>query len=164
MDPLPDPDPRSFREALRPTEHAKVNARALRRRLTPPERLLWSRLKNGQLNGLRFRKQHPVGPFIADFYCHQLRLVVEIDGPTHRDDQLAYDERRNRWMNDRGLRVIRITGTEVFRNLDGLLSTIARFANAPDHSSPAPAGEVPERSEGGGGSGARGGGDGPVPG
>lgn len=114
---------------------------------------MWSKVKNGQLSGLRFRKQHPIGPYIADFYCHELRLVVEIDGPTHRDDQLAYDERRNRWMNDRGLRVIRITGTEIFRNLDGLLSSITRLAEPTNHTpSPAPAGEGPDRSEGGGGS------------
>lgn len=149
MRPLPDPDPRKYREALRPTDHAKANARTLRRSLTPPERLLWSKVKNSQLGGLRFRKQHPIGPYIADFYCHELRLVVEIDGPTHRDDQLAYDERRNRWMNDRGLRVIRIAGTEVFRNLDGVLSSIARLAEAPYHTpSPASAGEGSERSEG----------------
>jgi very-short-patch-repair endonuclease len=93
-----------------------------------------------------------MSPFIADFYCAEARLVVEIDGPSHRDDQLIHDDRRDAWMHERGIRVLRVSGKLLFRNLRGVLSTIARVAN--EHMNPssrAPAGEVPERSEGGGG-------------
>lgn len=150
--PEPNPDPRTYRAAVRSNDLSRTRARSLRRDLTPPERLLWSRLKNQQLDGLRFRKQHPMGPYIADFYCHESRLVVEIDGPTHRDDQLIHDDRRDAWMHERGIRVLRVSGKELFRNLRGVLSTIARVANEHKNPfSPAKAGEVPERSEGGGG-------------
>ena len=152
VQPDPTPDPKAYRASIRSNHRSRTRAKTLRRDLTPPERLLWSRLKNQQLDGLRFRKQHPMSPFIADFYCAEARLVVEIDGPSHRDDQLIHDDRRDAWMHERGIRVLRVSGKLLFRNLRGVLSTIARVAN--EHMNPssrAPAGEVPERSEGGGG-------------
>ncbi|MCH8509111.1 MAG: DUF559 domain-containing protein, partial [Phycisphaerales bacterium] len=132
MPQTPDPDPRSYREALRATDPAKSHARSLRRDLTPPERLLWPKIKRNQVKGLRFRKQHPMGPFIADFYCHEVRLVVEIDGPTHAGERRLHDARRDEWMRARGVRVLRIPAAEVFNNLHGVLITISRFAEGPE--------------------------------
>lgn len=125
---LPDPNPRQYRAAARAKPIARVRAKSLRQDMSPPERLLWSRLRKSQLAGLRFRKQHPIGPFIADFYCHDARLVVEIDGPTHAGAHALDDVKRDEWMHARGVRVLRIPSAEVFSNLHGVLSTIALVA------------------------------------
>jgi very-short-patch-repair endonuclease len=58
-------------------------AQKLRKNITPPEVILWCRLRNRQLNGAKFRRQHPIGRYVVDFYCHQNKLVIELDGPTH---------------------------------------------------------------------------------
>lgn len=73
-----------------------ARVRSLRKEMTWPEKLFWSRIKASQLIGLKFRKQHPVGPIIADFYCADLMLVVEIDGMSHAD--LDADARRQKYM------------------------------------------------------------------
>jgi very-short-patch-repair endonuclease len=84
-------------------------ARRMRQSLTGPEVGLWVRLRNGQLGGFRFRRQHPIGPYILDFYCPEVRLAVEIDGPVHSDpDQIRHDARRDEWLAMRGVRVLRI--------------------------------------------------------
>ena len=102
-------------------------ARELRREMTPQERKLWSRLRRKQLYGLRFRRQHPIYRFILDFYCHQRRLAVEIDGHSHAErDQRAYDSARTEWLEARGVRVIRFTNRQVDTNIEGVLSEIAR--------------------------------------
>ena len=123
-----DPSRRPLRNELVAGERAKEFAKVLRRELSPPERLLWSRLKAGQLQGLKFRKQHPLGPWIADFYCHEAGLVVEIDGPSHRGERREMDDLRDRWMTERDLGVLRVTGREVFANVEGVLGTILRRA------------------------------------
>jgi len=69
------------------------NARKLRKNMTDSEELLWNKLKGKQICGLRFRRQHPIDIFIADFYCHEVRLVVEIDGENHRHQE-EYDDGR----------------------------------------------------------------------
>ena len=74
-------------------------ARGLRRRMTLPEVVLWTALRQGRLAGLRFRRQHPVGPYILDFYCSRARLAVEVDGAGHdQPDQLRHDARRGDWL------------------------------------------------------------------
>lgn len=84
-------------KAVVATNQTKSRASKLRKTMSPPERILWAKLRSGQLDGLRFRRQHPLGPFIADFYCHAATLVVEIDGFCH-DDRLDADADRDRWM------------------------------------------------------------------
>jgi len=98
-------------------------ARRLRKEQTPAERRLWSRLSRRQLNGLHFRRQHPVGRFIADFYCARHKLIIEVDGPVH-DDQVEYDEIRSEWLESQGYHVMRFTNDEILRDLDGVVATI----------------------------------------
>jgi very-short-patch-repair endonuclease len=98
-------------------------ARRLRLTLTPAEQVLWQALKNRQLNGLKFRLQHPVESFVVDFYCPQHRLVIEVDGAVH-DQQLGYDIARTERLNQLGYRVIRFRNQEVMSNLDYVLQQI----------------------------------------
>ena len=97
-------------------------ARRLRRQLTLPEGLMWRALRGRGLADLRFRRQHPIGPYILDFYCHELKLAVEVDGQVHEHpDRLAHDRRRTDWLNQQGIRVIRIAARDVLDDLDAAL-------------------------------------------
>jgi very-short-patch-repair endonuclease len=80
--------------------------------------------------GLRFRRQHPVGPYILDFYCDAAKLAVEVDGEGHVQ-QAAYDGRRDNWLLAQGIRTLRIRAIEIRDNLDGVLATIAIVAGGP---------------------------------
>lgn len=121
-------DPKSFRTSSRATTQARTQAKALRAAMTPPEVILWQHLRGKRLASLRFRRQHPLGPYIADFYCHDARLVIETDGASHAGDRRERDDQRDAWMNERGLRVLRIPAGEVLRNIDDVLGTILRAA------------------------------------
>ncbi|HZW17160.1 MAG TPA: endonuclease domain-containing protein [Brevundimonas sp.] len=102
-------------------------AKRLRRPMTPPEARLWTRLRGHRLGGHKFRRQHPVGPYITDFYCAAARLAVEVDGRIHDDPlQMAHDRRRTAWLARQGIRVIRIAALSVRDELDGVLSFIDR--------------------------------------
>ena len=121
---------RPLHKEVEPTARARARAARLRSEATPPEELLWSRLRRRQLHGLRFRRQHPLGPFIADFYCHEAALVVEIDGSTHVGERKAADADRDRWMRERNLRIVRVTAHDVLTDIDAVMRTIAREAGA----------------------------------
>ena len=95
-------------------------ARNLRRTPTDAEIRLWSRLRRKQLAGFRFRRQHPLGPYVVDFFCAAAKLIVEVDGRQHANDGDA----RTRWLEARGYRVIRFWNNEVLANTEGVLSTI----------------------------------------
>lgn len=100
-------------------------ARTMRQSLTDAETILWSRLRRGGLAGARFRRQHPIGPWIADFACHDVRLVVEVDGATHSSpDELARDARRSTDLAGRGWSILRVHNADVYRNLNAALDTI----------------------------------------
>jgi very-short-patch-repair endonuclease len=100
-------------------------ARRLRRDGTFPERLVWSRLRSRQLVGAKFRRQHPIGPWIADFACEEVQLVIELDGDTHgTPDQAAWDARRTRCLEAEGWTVLRFWNADVFESLDGTLGQI----------------------------------------
>ena len=104
-------------------------ARHLRRRLTLPEGLLWRALKAGKADGLKFRKQHPLGPYILDFYCHQARLCVEVDGGAHGfGNRPGLDARRDGWLADKGIRTLRISATGVLAEIDGVVAMIVEAA------------------------------------
>ncbi len=109
------------------THEIEAAARRHRRNMTAAERTLWTALKNRQLNGLRFRSQHPLGRFIADFYCAQVRLVVEVDGLVH-NEQAEYDEDRTQHFDTYNYRVVRFTNQEVFANLPIVLAKISQMA------------------------------------
>ena len=103
------------------------HARTLRKQMTNAETILWSRLRRGALGGHRFRKQHSIGPYIADFASVAAKLVVEVDGDSHgADDAVAYDRRRDAYMNEQGWRVLRVTNKDVFKRLDDVLDGIGR--------------------------------------
>ena len=87
--------------------------------------MLWMRLRNQLLCGFKFRRQHPIGRFIVDFYCASGKFVIEIDGDSHLQ-QVEYDEARTQWLNDAGYRVVRFTNQDVYSNLDAVLETILR--------------------------------------
>ena len=112
-----------------PTAETYRRAARMRRSLTPPEARLWLHIKGGGIEGLRFRRQHPVGPYILDFYCHAARLAVEVDGAGHdHASQIAHDERRTRWLLAQGVEVLRVRSTDVRDHLDGVLALILQRA------------------------------------
>ncbi len=101
----------------------------LRDRMTPAEEVLWKALREKQLDGLKFRRQHPVEQFILDFYCPRFKLVVELDGGIH-DTRSEEDATRTEHLNTFGYRVIRFRNEEVLRNLPDVLKHIAEAAHA----------------------------------
>jgi len=93
--------------------------------MTPPEAMLWVRLRARQPEGLRIRRQHPVGPYVADFFCTEAGLVIEIDGWGHNmGDRPQRDERRDAWMAEQGLAVLRYPADEVMRDPNGVAGGI----------------------------------------
>ncbi len=109
------------------TRFAGSSARRLRTTMTDAERKLWYRIRNRQLAGFKFVRQHPIGPYIADFACREADLVVELDGSRHAESQR--DEIRTRELNGHGYDVIRFWNTDVLTNLDGVLETLADHLN-----------------------------------
>jgi len=104
-------------------------AKRLRYNLTPAEQLLWQALKGKQLNGLKFRRQHPLGSFVADFFCAKHKLIIELDGAVH-DQQIEYDDARTQKLKEFGYRVIRFRNHEVSANLDAVLEQILEAVSA----------------------------------
>ena len=100
-------------------------ARELRKAMTPAERALWARLRNRQIQGLKFRRQHPLGRFVVDFCCPAERLVVEVDGEVH-EDQEDEDEARTAVLESYGYRVLRFPNQAVIQDIEGVLKAIAR--------------------------------------
>jgi very-short-patch-repair endonuclease len=98
-------------------------ARELRRDQTKAERRLWRAIRDRQIEGMKFRRQMPVGPYIVDFACPTGRLIVELDGGQHAE-QRARDEARSRFLASQGYRVLRFWNNEVIENLEGVLAAI----------------------------------------
>jgi very-short-patch-repair endonuclease len=117
----------SIRPSTRASALTKANAKRLRTNATAPETLLWSALRGRNLGGLKFRRQHPIEPYIADFYCHAARLVIELDGRSH-DNRSEFDEQRSKSFGELGLMTLRISNDDVLNNLDGVLEFIAQAA------------------------------------
>ena len=105
------------------TKQALSNARQLRRQQTDAEQKLWSAIRNRQLAGLKFRRQVPIGAYIVDFYCHECRLVLELDGSQHLA-QLEYDDIRTCFLQAQGIRVLRFWNNEILSNIEGVLQQI----------------------------------------
>ena len=105
-------------------------ARTLRRNMTQTEQLLWEKLCNKRLNGLKFRRQHPIHRYIVDFYCHQLKLIIELDGSYHiSSGQRLYDEFRDEEMNQFGLTVLRFTDNQILSDMEGVIYEISQYTN-----------------------------------
>ena len=93
--------------------------------MTPPEARLWVCLRRGGLGDLKFRRQHPIGSYVLDFYCAEARLAVEVDGAVHdHPERLAHDRRRSAWLEARGVAVMRVSAEDVRVNLEGVLASI----------------------------------------
>lgn len=100
-------------------------ARDLRKVMTEAEKVLWVKLRGKKLGGFKFRRQHPIIHFIADFYCHEVKLVVELDGGIHDDPEIKeYDINRTAEIERLGIMVIRFSNKEVFEKLDRVLKEI----------------------------------------
>jgi very-short-patch-repair endonuclease len=101
--------------------------RELRQSSTKAEKILWQYLRNRKLNGLKFRRQHPLDKFIADFYCHEKKLVIELDGSVHNiKDNEEYDSARTNEINELGIRVLRFRNDEVESNIETVLKEIIK--------------------------------------
>jgi very-short-patch-repair endonuclease len=111
---------------MRSPDFIRDRARSLRRAMTEPERVLWSLLRRNHL-GLHFRRQHPIGPFVLDFYCASARLCVELDGPLHAD-QADADARRTEWLAREDIRVLRFSTAEIEARPAAVLAAIGRAA------------------------------------
>ncbi|MBI4519049.1 MAG: endonuclease domain-containing protein [Deltaproteobacteria bacterium] len=106
-------------------------ARLLRKNPTEAERTLWRYLRLRQLHGHKFRRQQPLGPYVADFACLERRLIVEVDGAQHAE-QAGRDAQRTAWLESQGFRVLRFWNNEVLRNHDGVIAAIcAALSQAP---------------------------------
>jgi very-short-patch-repair endonuclease len=94
-------------------------ARELRKNLTVSEWRMWCHLKGRQMDGWKFRRQAPIGPYVVDFVCFAARLVVELDGDSHDDVQFDYDERRQAWLESQGFKVLRLSSENERDPLEG---------------------------------------------
>jgi very-short-patch-repair endonuclease len=104
-------------------------AKALRREMTEPEVMLWARLGRRLPEQPAFRRQHPIGPYILDFYCPLAKLAVEIDGAGHGEDaQREHDERRDAWLRSRGITVYRTSASTVFEDADQVADAMRLYA------------------------------------
>jgi very-short-patch-repair endonuclease len=100
-------------------------ARAMRKAMTDPEVILWTRLRGRKDDQPTFRRQHPFGSMILDFYCPSLRLAIEVDGATHWDDDAQLkDARRDHWLGAQDVHVVRIPASRVYNDLDGVMDEI----------------------------------------
>src|ERR1700756_2659188 len=108
-----------------------ARARRLRQNATQAEKKLWSLLQRGQMCGCSFRRQHPLGNYVIDFYCSQLRLPIEVDGGQHNFPvRRAVDHRRSQWLRGKGVTVLRFWNNDVLENTEGVWDEIARAAAA----------------------------------
>ncbi|MBX3070966.1 MAG: DUF559 domain-containing protein [Thermomicrobiales bacterium] len=117
---------RRIRSTTTKTEAAAID---LRHRQSPTEATLWEALRNRGASGFKFRRQHPAGPFILDFYCAEARLAVELDGESH-DNRAAYDEKRTAWLNEQGIVVLRFPNEDVVLDRDAVVRRIVEVAEA----------------------------------
>lgn len=102
-----------------------TTAKSLRTTGTDSEQRLWYHLRAKRLAGLKFRRQHPVPPYVVDFYCEELKLVIELDGSQHNE---VVDQTRTKFLQQQGLTVLRFWDNEVLQQLDAVLEAIVEFA------------------------------------
>ncbi len=100
----------------------------LRKRMTAPELVFWTAVRDQKLQGYKFRRQYSVGRYIVDFYCTKARIGIEIDGDSHfTDDQKKYDDVRGEYISALGIKILRYTNDEIMKNLNGVLEDISRY-------------------------------------
>jgi very-short-patch-repair endonuclease len=114
------------------SDRAYKNARKFRRELSLPEKLLWVRIRRGELN---FRRQHPIGEYVLDFYCPAAKLAIEVDGAAHDfGERPQWDERRTKWLRDQGIDVLRIPAKDVLADPDEIANAVIRLCAGEDPS------------------------------
>lgn len=96
--------------------------------MTTTEKILWSKLSNKQIDGLRFRKQHPIDRYIVDFYCYEIKLIIEIDGGIH-DSQKEYDENRDHYLTANKYNILRFSDEEIKHSTNDVLDKIRKSAS-----------------------------------
>ena len=106
--------------------NTKSKARELRKRMTHAEELLWKRIRRKQLNGMHFRKQHPYGHYILDFYCFESQLAIEVDGLIHLN-KVEYDSERAACLESSGLTVLRFSNDEIENDIESVLYRISEY-------------------------------------
>lgn len=107
------------------SERSKKRRQYLRNHATETEKILWTRIKQKQINAVKFRRQHSIGPYIVDFYAPQIGMVIEIDGPSHfLPENQAHESRRNKYLNENVNTILRFQNSESYENLEGVLISI----------------------------------------
>ena len=115
----------------------KEKRRALRKRMPPAEVILWLKLRSKGLNGCQFRRQYSIGSYIVDFYCPQIKLVIEVDGDSHFVDGAdSYDRNRQAIIESLGISFLRFTNRDVYERLEGVINTILERISKSDLPSP----------------------------
>ncbi len=105
-----------------------INSKALRKPLTPAEKVLWQLLRNRKVKGFKFRRQHPIAHYIADFYCHEALLVIELDGAIHeRKDVKIKDKLKQDYLESTGITVLRFKNEELFEDINPVLQKIQAY-------------------------------------
>ena len=103
-------------------------ARELRNNMTTSEILLWSRLRSKQVEGYKFRRQQPIFDYIVDFYCHEIKFIIEVDGPIHSlPEQAEYDKRREKILKTNGYTIFHLSAAEIISNLEASVSRLKNF-------------------------------------
>jgi len=115
-------------------------ARSLRKKQTDAETRLWHLLQDRRLAGKKFRRQHPIPPYVVDFYCHEKKLVIEVDGGQHAEDRRR-DQKRTEFLESKGLRVIRFWNNDVLQETEAVLQVIWNALQKPSPPTPLPEGE-----------------------
>jgi very-short-patch-repair endonuclease len=144
---------RRGREAGEGARFLTKAARKLRSQMTDAERKLWLALKDRRFQSFKFRRQVPIGPYVADFLTYESRLVVEVDGGQHADS--TRDAERDRWLAENNFRIVRFWNNDVLSNLDGVLTVLTAKLQSTPHptsrlrsTSPSPAGGEGKKEEG----------------
>jgi very-short-patch-repair endonuclease len=126
------------RDDKRPTyhycaeKHTFILAKQLRKNNTRAEKFLWQLLRNRNFEGYKFRRQHPIGKYVSDFYCHQSRLDIESNGEIHEnEDQKKYDSERDEFMEGFGLKILRINNEDLFNDQKKVLNLILKYLQDP---------------------------------
>ncbi len=115
----------------------KKRRKELRRNQTQAEKIIWSKLRNKQINGLKFYRQWSIGSYILDFYCHPLKLAIEIDGGQHNEND-AYERIRTQFLQKQNITLLRFWNNEVLENIDGVMNNILEESNLLNNNSSRP--------------------------
>jgi very-short-patch-repair endonuclease len=114
-----------MKKRLRTFPASIQNARKLRKQMTIPEKILWNALRNRRLDGVKFRRQHPIERFVIDFYCREKAVTIEIDGKVHdQAEVIKHDLERKRYLESKGVAILRFTNHRILKDLNGVLYEI----------------------------------------